>query len=71
MDPRHMSRLMPHGSTEHREEIVPGTGSVGRVGCFLVETPKRSLNGNPVIVILGFMVICCRLPMRITLHGDQ
>ena len=34
MAPRHMSRLMPHGSIERREEIVPGTGSVGMDGFF-------------------------------------
>ena len=62
---------MPHGSIERREEIVLGTGSVERVGCFRAETHESALNGTYVIVILGFMVICCRGSMRITLHHDQ
>ena len=62
---------MPHGSIERREEIVPGTVSVGRVGCFRAETHESALNGNSVLVILGFMVIRCRPSMGITLHGDQ
>ena len=66
-----MSGLIPFGSIEHRKEIVPGTGSVGMDGCFRAETHESALNGNPVIVIVGFMVICCRPSMGITLHGDQ
>ena len=62
---------MPFGSIERRKEIVPGTGSVGTVGCFRAEIHKGALNGNSVLVTLGFMVICCRGSMRITLHGDQ
>ena len=33
-----VSGLMPHGSIQRREEIVPGTVSVGMDGCFRAET---------------------------------